>query len=203
MNARVLRRYILMMVALIVLTVLGTQLYESFDARAPGDLATELGVQRLEDEEYDEALEFFAEALREQPDHRGALMGRALVFIDTERYADAVAELTYLIDYLNRTQISDDPTGRGTLAAAYANRGIVHDRAGRYQKALDDYIAALRTDEGAVDEPGLIHKILYGIPNPSSVRKRAEYLYKQLQLPPEERLMRVPVIDAEQRMRKP
>jgi len=203
MTAGVLRRFILLMIALIVITVMGTQAYESFTARAPGDMETELGVQRLEDGKHDEALDYFAQALKTQPDHRGALMGRALVFIQAERYDDAIAELTYLIDFSNRTLTADDTTGRGVMAAAFANRGIVHDRMGHYKNAFDDYIAALRTDEGAVEEPGMIHQVLYGIPDPSSVLKRAAYLQKQLKLPPGQRLMRVPEIDEIQRMRKP
>ena len=62
---------------------------------------------------------------------------------------------------------------------------------------------ALKTDSDAVGEPGVVHKILYADPNPSSVRKRARYIYEQLRKPPTERLMRVPEIDAKQRMRKP
>jgi tetratricopeptide (TPR) repeat protein len=203
MTAGVLRRFILLMIALIVITVMGTQAYESFTARAPGDMETELGVQRLEDGKHDDALDYFAEALKVQPDHRGALMGRALVFIQAEQYDDAIAELTYLIEFSNRTLTEDDATGRGVLAAAFANRGIIYDRTGDYEKAFADYISALRTDEGAVDEPGLIHKVVYGVPDPSSVRKRAAYLQKQFKLPPEQRLMRVPEIDEKQRMRKP
>ncbi len=138
-----------------------------------------------------------------EPDHRDALMGRALVFIQTDRHDNAIAELSYLIDFSNRILSADDSTGRGVLAAAYANRGIVHDRAGHHEKAFADYVAALRTDEESVDEPGWIHKVLYGIPKPSSVRKRAAYLQEQFKLPPEQRLLRVPAIDARQRMRKP
>lgn len=203
MMAGALRRFILLMIALIIVTVMVTQAYESFTARAPGDTKTELGVQRLEDGKHDAALDYFAQALKEQPDHRGALMGRALVFIQAERYDDAIAELTYLIDFSNRTLTDDDTTGRGVMAAAFANRGIVHDRMGHYENAFVDYVTALWTDEGAVDEPGMIHQVLYGIPDPSSVRKRAVYLQKKLKLSPEKRLMRVPEIDEKQRMRKP
>ena len=203
MNANVMRRYIILMIVLIVVVMLGSHAFDSFTARAPGDLNTELGVQRMEDGKFDEALGYFADALNEQPDHRGALLGRALVFIQTDRHDDAIAELSYLIDFSNRTLSADDSTGRGVLAAAYANRGIVHDRAGHHEKAFADYVAALRTDEESVDEPGWIHKVLYGIPNPSSVRKRAAYLQEQFKLPPEQRLLRVPAIDARQRMRNP
>ena len=78
-------------------------------------------------------------------------MGRALVFIKTDRHDNAIAELSYLIDFSNRTLSADDSTGRGVLTAAYANRGIVHDRAGHHEKAFADYVATLRTDEESVD----------------------------------------------------
>lgn len=203
MNPRVIRRFIILMALLLVVTVVGGDILERYTKRPPGDFNTEMGDIRISDGKYEEALEYFNKALQEMPDHRGALMGRAIVFIQTERYPEATAELTYLIDFLNKSLVSDDRTGKGALAAAYANRGIVHDRQGRYETALKDYIMALKTDEETVDEPGVVHKILYGNPDPSSTRKRAQYIYEQLQKPPHERLMRVPEIDDKQRMRKP
>jgi len=203
MSARTIRRFVLLMIALIVVTMVGSHFYEATFQRPPGDFEVQMGDNRLSEGKFDEALKEFDAALRASPDHRGALMGRSIVYIQTERYPEAIAELTYLINFLEGSLESDDTTGRATLAGAYANRGIVHDRTGRYQKALDDYVEALKTDAEAVDEPGVIHKILYADPNPSSVRKRAQYIYEQLQKPAGERLMRVPEIDAQQRMRKP
>ncbi|MEN8194982.1 MAG: tetratricopeptide repeat protein [Pseudomonadota bacterium] len=203
MNPNVLRRFVIYMgVALLVLIPVTLFWHEIAD-RPPGDYETKVGDIRLKDKKYDEALAAFDEALKESPNHRGAMMGRALVFIRTKQNDKAVAELTALIDFLTKTLQKDDPTGRATLAAAYANRGIVHDREGRYKKALEDYVKALQTDEDTVSGPGLIDKILYGTPRPSTVRKRAQYIYEQLKLPPEKRLMRVPKIDAGQRMHKP
>ena len=141
--------------------------------------------------------------LLSSPDHRGAVMGRGLVFIQTERYQDAIAEFDHLIGYLEQNLEPDDSTGRGALAAAYANRGIVYDRLGQYETALASYVKALATDEESVAGPGVVHKILYESDDVSSVRKRAQYIYEQLQLPESERLMRVPEIDAKQRMHKP
>ena len=148
-------------------------------------------------------LAHFDQALVEQPDHRGALMGRALVFIQTERYDEAIAELDYLISFLSETLSEDDTTGRGVLAAAYANRGIVYDRQGQYEKALESYVLALKTDEETVGGPGVVHKILHPSDNVSTVRDRAIYIDEQLKLPEEERLLRVPEIDDQQRMYKP
>lgn len=203
MNPQVLRRFIFLMV---LLTLGGGLLFLIFGQQLtmePGDFETKMGSQRLEDGLYDEALSHFDQALVEMPDHRGALMGRALVFIQSERYSDAIAELDYLIDYLSENLADDDLTGRGVLAAAYANRGIVHDRMGEYQAALDDYVAAIKIDEETVSGPGVVHKILYGADRVSTVRDRAIYLDEQLKLPEEERLLRLPELDEQQRMYKP
>lgn len=202
MNPHVLRRFITLMFVAILVVATFTIFYDSFVDRPPGDFEVEKGDIHLRTGEWEEALEDFNAALRKSPDHRGALMGRAVVFIQLERYDEALAELDYLISFLEETLSEDDPTGRGTLAAAYANRGIVHDRSGRHREALDDYLAALRVDAGAVKGPGLIDRILYD-PTPSTIRKRAKYLYEQFQLPESERVLTMPELDAEERMYKP
>lgn len=203
MNANVLKRFIILLaIATGVMLTVWTIILPMIES-PPGDYETRQGDILLGDGKLDEALTKFNEALAATPDHRGALMGRALVHIRAERYADAQAELTYLIKFLNRTLEPEDITGIGVLAAAYANRGIIHDRQGRYPQALADYVEALKTDEGTLDGPGLFDKIIYGTAEPSTVRKRAQYIHEQLQLPPEKRLLRVPEIDARQRMHKP
>lgn len=203
MNPRVLRRFIILMgiATFVAFSIWGV--VNMMANQEPGDYDTRAGDILLSDKKYDEALASFDAALRERPDHRGALMGRAIVFLQTEKFSEARAEFTYLIDFLNKTLQRDDPTGRGTLAAAYANRGILLDREGKYKEALDDYINALKMDMGALEGPTIFDKVLYGTPRPSTVQKRAQYLYEQLKLPLEKRLFRVPEIDAQQRMYKP
>ena len=202
MSPAVAQRFIVIAVVVMVVGALAILGYKWFASQEPGDYYVRQGDIRLSDGNYDEALESFDKALAEMPDHRGALMGRALVFIQTERYDEAIAELSYLIAYLDRTLRPDDLTGKGTLAAAHANLGIVYDRQGRYEKALDEYASALNTDEESVEGPGLIDKILYDA-DPSTVRDRAVYIYEQLQLPEDERLLSVPELDAQERMYKP
>jgi tetratricopeptide (TPR) repeat protein len=203
MNPKLLRRYIVIAaIATFAMFSIWTLTLVFFN-EAPGDYYTREGDIRLGESKYDEAMESFNKALEEEPNHRGALMGRALVYIQTSKTAEAVGELTHLIKFLERTLEDDDRTGWGTLASAYANRGIIHDRHGRYKKALADYVKALKTDEGALSGPSLFDKILYGTSQPSTVRKRAVYLNQQLALPPGQRLLRMPEVDAEQRMYKP
>lgn len=205
MNRRVLRRFVILMVILTVVVMLFRDVIVAQFDRPPGDYYTEVGSNRLVDGLYDQAMEEFNKALEESPDHRGALMGRALIYIQTERYEDAIGELGYLIERLEITLESepDDRTGQGVLAAAFANRGIVHDRRGLYEEALADYIAALQTDPGAIEGPDIFQKILLGGDQISTVRDRAEYLHQQLQLPENERLLSLPELDEQQFMYKP
>ncbi len=203
MNPNVLRRYVIVAAIATFAMFSVFTLWSVFLNEVPGDYYTREGDIRLGESKHDEALTSFNKALAEAPDHRGALMGRALVFIQTARSTDAIDELTYLIGYLEKTLEEDDRTGWAVLASAYANRGIVHDREERYEKALADYVKALKTDEGTLSGPSLFDKILYGTSQPSTVRKRATYLSQQLALPPEKRLLRFPEADAKQRMYKP
>jgi tetratricopeptide (TPR) repeat protein len=203
MNSEILRRYIKLMAIAIVVAAAFSLGYDYLTSEEPGDYYVRKGDIRLSEGNYDRALENFNLALDEFPNHRGALMGRALVFTQTQQNDEAIAEYNHLISFLEDTIEQDDLTGRGVLAAAYANRGIVFDRMGDYKAALDSYIAALRTDEDTVSGPGIVDKILYGTEDASNVRKRAQYIYEQLKLPENQRVMRRPEIDDLQRMHKP
>lgn len=202
MNPAVLRRFVLLMATALVLGMVLFAFFGGFLSEEPGDYYTRKGDNRLTEGKFEAALENFNLALEEAPNHRGALMGRALVFIQTERYDEAIAELDYLIDHLSKSLSPEDPTGRGALAAAYANRGIVRDRRGEHEKALRDYAAALEIDEAVTEGPSVFDQVLYGY-DPVSVRERAIYLQQQLALPEDQRLLSVPELDQRQRMHKP
>ena len=175
----------------------------SFMDRPPGDYETEVCDIRLKDKKYEQALEAANKALDKTPNHRGAMMCKALIFISEKKYMEADKVLTNLIIFLEKNLEDDDKTGTGTLAAAYANRGIIKDRNKDYQGALEDYIKALGIDHDAVAGPGLGTVILNYKFKSSSVKERALYLNEQLQLPENERVLSIKELDEGQVMHKP
>ncbi len=203
MSTKVLRRFIINMAILTFVMFTVWALVRSFMNRPPGDYETEVCDMRLKDKLYDQALQAANTALEKSPDHRGAVMCKALVFISQKMYLEATEELNYLIIFLEKTVKDDDPTGIGTLAAAYANRGIIKDRKKDYQGALQDYLKALGIDHKAVAGPGLGAVILNYKFKSSSVKERALYLNEQLQLPESERVLRIQELDEGQVMHKP
>ena len=202
-NANVLKRFVIYMAILtfVMFTVWG--FVRSFMDRPPGDYETEVCDIRLKDNKYKQALEAANEALDKTPNHRGAMMCKALIFISEKKYNEADIVLTNLIIFLEKNLEDDDKTGVGTLAAAYANRGIIKDRNKNYQAALKDYVKALGIDHAAVAGPGLGTVILNYKFKSSSVKERALYLNEQLQLPKDERVLSIKELDEGQVMHKP
>jgi tetratricopeptide (TPR) repeat protein len=202
-NPRVLRRFIVLAAAAtFAMFTLWAVVREVVEA-PPGDYEVRQGDILLGDGKFEDAIGRFEAALAVSPAHRGAMMGRAIALLQGGREGEAEAAFSDLIAFLATGLSPDDPTGTAVLAGAFANRGILRDRSGRYAEALLDYRQALSIDAGAVEGPGLFHRILYGNATPSTIAKRADYLERQLALPEDQRLLRVPDLDARQRMHKP
>ena len=203
MNAKVLKRFIIYMAVATFVMFTVWALVRSYMNRPPGDYETEVCDIRLKDKLYYQAIAAANEALEKTPNHRGAIMCKALIYISQKDYINATNELNYLIKYLESNLEIDDLTGQGTLAAAYANRGIIKDRKKNYEGALADYIKALGIDHKSVAGPGLGTVILNYKYKSSSVKERALYLNEQLQLPEAERVLRIQELDEGQVMHKP
>ena len=202
-QTNILKRFIVYMAVLTFVMFTVWAFVKSFKNRPPGDYHTEVCDNRLKDKQYEKALKAANDALEKTPNHRGAIMCKALIFISEKKYSLATEELSYLINFLENNIEDDDKTGIGTLAAAYANRGIIKDRNKNYKEALKDYIKALGIDHEAVAGPGLGTIILNYKFKSSSVRERALYLNDQLQLPENERVLSIKELDEGQVMHKP
>ena len=175
----------------IVLAVawIGWSIYDSMiSPRQPGDLAYLEANNLFEDGEYQRALDKYGEALDEAPNHVHALRGRARSLMQLGQSPQALAAFD--------TAISLEPE----FGATYANRGILHDRMGRYEKAVEDYERALQLDPELTEGPHWLTRFLRNQPQkPPGIAERAAYIRLQLTKPENERVMRVPELDAEQR----
>ena len=130
----------------------------------------------------------YDEALNEAANHLHAMRGRARTLMQLGASPQALTAFN--------TAIALEPD----FGATYANRGILHDRMGRYQKAVEDYEHALQLDPELADGPHWLTRFLRNQPEkPPGIAERAAYLRKELAKPESERLLRVPEVDAEQR----
>ena len=179
-------------VLLVVTAIFGAFLYWRTQVEdVPGDYHVRQGNYRLEDGQHHEAIKEFELALAKTPGHRDAHFGLALTYLRMGRLDDARAKLDEVIER--------DPE----FGAAYADRGIVHDRLGLHEAALADYRRALELEPKLAEGPGWIWRFLRNIDEkPPTIADRADYLEAELAKPPEERVLQVPEVDDEQRMYK-
>ena len=85
-SANLLKRFIVYMAILTFVMFTVWALVRSFMNRPPGDYETEVCDMRLKDKLYDQAIQAANTALGKTPNHRGAIMCKALVFISQKMY---------------------------------------------------------------------------------------------------------------------
>lgn len=175
----------------VVLTLLwlGWTVYDSFFRNvAPGDMAYQAANRLFEDGRYEEALARYNEAAEQASDPIHALRGRARTLVQLNRLSQALHAFDEVI--------ARDPG----FGPSYANRGIIYDRLGRYEKAVADYEKALKLDPSLGEGPGWLTRFLRNqAERPPTIADRAQYLREQLAKPESERVLRVPEEDAQQR----
>lgn len=183
--------YRTLMAVAVALTVAwaGWSVYATFFRDVgPGEHAYHAANRAFEDGDYARALREYEAALRADPDSIHALRGKARALLQLGRHAEALAAFDEAIR-------RDPATG-----ATYANRGILLDRMGRHHEALADYERALELDPRLAEGPGWLTRFLRNqAERPPTIADRARYLREQLALPEEQRLLRVPELDAAQR----
>ncbi len=171
---------------------IGWSLYDSFlREHSPGDFEFKRAEQFFADSEYQRALEKYEDALRENPHHVFAIRGKARTLLQLNRFDEALAQYDKVIAM------------QPDIGVNYANRGILFDRIGEYEKAIADYDKALKLDPELNEGPHWLTRFLRNQPEkPPTIGDRAEYLRAELAKPPEQRVLRVPEIDQQQRTYK-
>lgn len=152
------------------------------------------GHRYFEDGQYKDAIREFESVLGLATGNPSAIYGIAISQMQLGRNDEALKSFADAIE--NEKEIK-------SKAFYLANRGILFDRLGMYQKALDDYVLALSLEPETAEGPGIISRLLRNQPEkPPTIADRARYLQAELAKPAAERLLTVPAIDDEQRAEK-
>lgn len=159
--------------------------------RIPGNTAFQEGNNNFEDGDYQNALDKYDEALAAQPDSPAYVRAKARALMQLGRNDEALL-------WFNRA-VALQPFFAGT----YANRGILYDRMERYREAVADYEKSLKLDKSVGKGPSWLVRFLRNQPRPPpTVADRLAYLKEELAKPRDQRLLRVPYLDANQRTYK-
>jgi tetratricopeptide (TPR) repeat protein len=171
----------------LAILVLGSEMYRHFASFEPGEIAYVDANSSFKDGSYDKALELYREALKEKPDFAPALRGLANTYVQLKQYDKALAAIDRAI------------AAKPDFAGYYAIRGIIYDHQGQYDKAVADYEKAV-AEPAVTDGMHWLDRLLHNVQDtPPTVADRLRYLKQQLSLPPDQRLLKVPEIDARQR----
>ncbi len=84
------------------------------------------GVEAMKNGDYSHAIQYFTQAIEEQPDFAPAYSNRCLAYLQLQDYQNAVADCTTAIDLT-----PENPE-------IYLNRGIAYYRQGNYTQAIAD-----------------------------------------------------------------
>ncbi len=176
----------------VAVVVVGVMVWESFFVeKIPGNTAYQQGNTFFEDGDYAQALREYESALAQQPEAPHYVRAKARALMQLGRNDEALAWFDRAV------------TLQPYFGGAYANRGILHDRMARYELAIADYEKALQLDEEVAEGPHWLTRFLRNQPEkPPTIKQRAEYLKQELKKPADQRVLRVPDIDAKQRTYK-
>ncbi len=181
-----------------ILLIVGFVAFSVYDGLFKGKdeyaLRMAAGHRYFEDGQYEDAIREFESVLSLSAGNPPAIYGIAISQMQLKRDAEALNSFAAAIE--NEKEIKNK-------AFYVANRGILFDRLGMYQRALDDYLLALSLEPETAEGPGIISRLLRNQPEkPPTIADRARYLQVELAKPASERLLAVPAIDDEQRVEK-
>ena len=163
--------------------------YDGWLARGDDpNMNLEAAHRMFSDGEYAKSLQAFRAVLQARPEQPAALRGIARSLMQLAREEPALTAFD--------AAIAADPE----FAAAHANRAILLDRIGRHREALEGYERALAMDPSLDEGPGWLTRFMrnqHG--QQASLSQRAGYLRAQLARAPDQRLLRIPEVDARQR----
>lgn len=141
----------------------------------------------FKDKNYDLALKEYFMSLKYNQEDVYSLEGVARSYMELKLYDDAES---FFLKAINL-----DPN----FAPAYANIGVLYDRQAKYELAVFNYKKALQLDIELSKGMHWIDRLLYDVrETPSNIFDRTIYLEKQMNLPEDDRILNLPIMDDKQ-----
>jgi len=206
------KRYILLTRIAIVLTVawVGWTIFDSgYNELEPGTYELDAARNNLEDGRFEESLALFSAVYKKDTENLGALRGMAQALMQMGAHAEQPAftldcynqAMSHYNEAIEREKKREKtPLRQRIMGVAYANRGILRDRMGDYPGALSDYDRSMQLEPEVVEGPGFLTRFMRNqAEKPPTIADRARYLRAELTKPENERLLRIPALDARQR----
>ena len=141
----------------------------------------------FKDKNYEIAYKNYLKAYDQNNEDVYIIEGLARSLMELNKYEDA-------IKYFELAIYKD-----GNFALAYANLGILYDRIGNHEQAMELYEQALILDANLEKGMHWLDRLLYNVQEvPPSIKDRLLYLKEQFLLNEDKRLLSVPEIDKDQ-----
>ena len=141
----------------------------------------------FKDKNYEIAYKNYLKAYDQNNEDVYIIEGLARSLMELNKYEDA-------IKYFELAIYKD-----GNFAPAYANLGILYDRIGNHEQAMELYEQALILDANLEKGMHWLDRLLYNVQEvPPSIKDRLLYLKEQFLLNEDKRLLSVPEIDKDQ-----
>ena len=153
-----------------------------------GESAYHAANKYFEDRKYDDALQSYYKSINNNSDFIHAHRGIARSLMQLDRHEEALNKFNEVI--------AREPE----FGASYANRGILNDRMGNYEAAINDYKKAIALNPKLAEGPSWLTRFLRNQANkPPTLLDRLNYLQEEMKKPKDKRILNIPEEDDQQR----
>ena len=173
----------------IILTILfsGWLVWEHVSNRPLGTNEYSAANKAFKDSNYELAYKYYKNAYKVNPNDVYVIEGIARSLMELKNYNEAISYFILAIE------------SQPNFAPAHANLGVLYDRMGDHEKAIELYSEALRLDSDLEKGMHWIDRLLYNVQEvPPTVKDRLKYLQNQYLLNENERILSVPEVDDKQ-----
>jgi len=168
--------------------VLGVLAWDHIRHRNPNAAIYQAAADAFDDGNWSRARDLFRTVITAEAGNLGARRGLANSLVQMAQFDAALRTMNEVI--------AAEPDN----GCNYATRGIIQDHRGRHTLAIGDYDRAVRACPDAINGMSWMRRVLTNThEQPPTISERLGYLRRQMALPQDQRVLRVPELDDAQK----